>query len=100
LKITDVHDWKSIQQELARLDEHILDRSTNLEYDKKQYPISLEDTGNIDEEFKRLAIVNVGQDLANLALETLYPSLNEKNKREVKEIIIRNFEKFKEECKK
>ena len=100
LKITDVHDWKSIQQELARLDEHILDRSTNLEYDKKQYPISLEDTGNIDEEFKRLAIVNVGQDLANLALETLYPSLNEKNKHEVKEIIIRNFEKFKEECKK
>ena len=43
---------------------------------------------------------NVGQELANLALETLYPSLNEKNKREVKEIIIRNFEKFKEEHKK
>jgi len=100
LKITDVHDWKSIQQELTRLDEHILDRSTSLEYDNKQYPLSLEDTGNIDEEFKRLATTNVGQELANLALDTLYPSLNEKNKREVKEIIIKNFEKFKEEHKK
>ena len=100
LTITDVHDWKSIQQELARLDEHILDKSVHLKYDEKQYPLSLEDTGNIDEEFKRLATKNVGQELANLALETLYPSLNEKNKREVKEIIIRNFEKFKEEHKK
>ena len=99
LKITDVHDWKSIQQEIARLDEHILDRSTNLIFDEKQYPLSLEDTGNIDEEFKRLATKNVGQELANLALETLYPSLNENNRQEVKEIIIRNFEKFKEEHK-
>ena len=55
---------------------------------------------NIDEEFKRLAVTNIGQELANLALDTLYPSLNEKNKREVKEIIIENFEKFKEEHKK
>ena len=100
LKITDVHDWKSIHQEIARLDEHILDKSIRLKYDEKQYPLSLEDTGNIDEEFKRLAVTNVGQELANLALDTLYPSLNEKNKREVKEIIIENFEKFKEEHKK
>ena len=100
MTITDVHDWKSIQQELARLDEHILDKSVHLKYDEKQYPLSLEDTGNIDEEFKRLAVTNIGQELANLALDILYPSLNEKNKREVKEIIIENFEKFKEEHKK
>ena len=54
----------------------------------------MDDSGNIDDDFKRLATENVGPELAKLAFEKLYPLLNE-DKHEIKEIIINYFEDFK-----
>ena len=49
---------------------------------------------------RRGAIEDVIRDGETQADTQIYFEVNEKNKREVKEIIIRNFEKFKEEHKK
>jgi hypothetical protein len=67
-----------------------------MQKDEKQYPLSLNESGNIDEEFRRLATKNVGEELAMLAFEKIYPALNE-NKQEIKQIIIKNFEDYKKE---
>ena len=60
----------------------------------EQYPILIDESETIDESFKRLAIENVGPELAKMAFEKLYPLLNE-DKKEIKEIIMKNFEDFK-----
>ena len=52
-------------------------------------------TESLDEDFKRLATENVGPELAKMAFEKLYPLLNE-DKKEIKEIIMKYFEDFKE----
>ena len=76
--------------------EHVLDYSIKMQKDEKQYPLSLNESGNIDEEFRRLATKNVGEELAMLAFEKIYPALNE-NKQEIKQVIIKNFEDYKKE---
>jgi hypothetical protein len=57
------------------------------------------ESGNIDDEFRRLATKNVGEELAILAFDKIYPALNE-NKQEVKQVIIKNFEDYKKEKQK
>jgi hypothetical protein len=54
----------------------------------------MDESANIDEDFKRLAIKSVGPELAQVAFEQWYPLANE-DKNEIKEIIINNFENFK-----
>ena len=88
------HDWDEIKSEIGLLKEHVLDYSINMQKDEKQYPLSLNESGNIDEEFRRLATKNVGEELAMLAFEKIYPALNE-NKQEIKQVIIKNFEDYK-----
>jgi len=90
------HDWDEIKSEIGLLKEHVLDYSINMQKDEKQYPLSLNESGNIDEEFRRLATKNVGEELAMLAFEKIYPALNE-NKQEIKQVIIKNFEDYKKE---
>ena len=70
-----------------------------MQKDEKQYPLSVSESGNIDDEFRRLATKNVGEELAILAFDKIYPALNE-NKQEVKQVIIKNFEDYKKEKQK
>lgn len=89
-------NWDEIRSEIGLLKEHVLYISINRIKDDKQYPLSLNESGNMDEEFRRLATKNVGEKLAILAFDKIYPALNE-DKKEVKQIIIKNFEDYKKE---
>ena len=62
--------------------------------DEEQYTLMMDESDNIDEDFKRLAVDNVGPELAQIAFEQWYPLVNE-DKNEIKEIIIKNFEDYK-----
>jgi len=94
LKITNVEDFNDIRADIERLQEHVLELRYEVKTEDEQYRLIMNDSGNIDEDFRRLATENVGPELAKVAFEKLYPLLNE-DKHEIKEIIIKNFEDFK-----
>ena len=94
LTVLNVKEMNDIRIDIERLQEHVLELSYDTKTDDEQYRLIMDDSGNIDDDFKRLATENVGPELAKLAFEKLYPLLNE-DKHEIKEIIINYFEDFK-----
>ena len=94
LTVLNVKEINDIRIDIERLQEHVLELSYDIKTDDEQYRLVMDDSGNIDDDFKRLATENVGPELAKLAFEKLYPLLNE-DKHEIKEIIINYFEDFK-----
>ena len=99
LTVLNVKEINDIRIDIERLQEHVLELSYDIKTDDEQYRLVMDDSGNIDDDFKRLATENVGPELAKLAFEKLYPLLNE-DKHEIKEIIINYFEDFKARNKK
>ena len=94
LTVTNVEDFDQIRPKIEQLQENVLELSYSTKSKDEQYPILIDESETIDESFKRLAIENVGPELAKMAFEKLYPLLNE-DKKEIKEIIMKNFEDFK-----
>ena len=94
LTVTNVEDFNQIRPKIEQLQENVLELSYSTKSKDEQYPILIDESETIDESFKRLAIENVGPELAKMAFEKLYPLLNE-DKKEIKEIIMKNFEDFK-----
>jgi DNA repair exonuclease SbcCD nuclease subunit len=94
LTVTNVEDFDQIRPKIEQLQENVLELSYSTKLTDEQYPILTDESESIDVDFKRLATKNVGPELAKMAFEKLYPLLNE-NKKEIKEIIMKNFEEFK-----
>ena len=94
LTVTNVEDFDQIRPKIEQLQENVLELSYSTKLTDEQYPILTDESESIDVDFKRLATKNVGPELAKMAFEKLYPLLNE-NKKEIKEIIMKNFEDFK-----
>ena len=94
LTITNVENFDQIRPKIEQLQENVLELSYSTKSNEEQYSILIDDSESIDEDFKRLATENVGPELAKMAFEKLYPLLNE-DKKEIKEIIMKNFEDFK-----
>ena len=94
LTITNVENFDQIRPKIEQLQENVLELSYSTKSSDEQYSILIDESESIDEDFKRLATENVGPELAKMAFEKLYPLLNE-DKKEIKEIIMKNFEDFK-----
>jgi DNA repair exonuclease SbcCD nuclease subunit len=94
LTVTNVEDFDQIRPKIEQLQENVLELSYSTKLTDEQYPILTDESESIDDDFKRLATENIGPELAKMAFEKLYPLLNE-NKKEIKEIIMKNFEEFK-----
>jgi len=94
LTITNVENFDQIRSKIEQLQERALELSYSTKPSDEQYSILIDESKSIDEDFKRLATENVGPELAKMAFEKLYPLLNE-DKKEIKEIIMKNFEDFK-----
>ena len=95
LTITNLENFEQIRPKIEQLQEKVLELSYSTKSNDEQYSILTEESESIDEDFKRLAVENVGPELAKMAFEKLYPLLNE-DKKEIKEIIMKHFEDFKE----
>ena len=93
LKISN-EDMEKNRDLIQELDEQVLKLKIKPSKQEEQYSLMMDESDDIDEDFKRLAIENVGQELAQVAFEKWYPLINE-DKDEIKEIIIKNFEDFK-----
>ena len=87
-------DYEKNRGLIQELDEQVLKLQLKSSKDDEQYTLLMDDSDNIDEDFKRLAVDNVGPELAQVAFEQWYPLVNE-DKNELKEIIIKNFEDYK-----
>ena len=87
-------DYEKNRGLIQELDEQVLKLQLKSSKDDEQYTLMMDESDNIDEDFKRLAIDNVGPELAQVAFEQWYPLVNE-DKNEIKEIIIKNFEDYK-----
>ena len=98
LTVTNVEGFNQIRPKIEQLQENVLELSYSTKSKDEQYPILIDESETIDESFKRLAIENVGPELAKMAFEKLYPLLNE-DKKEIKEIIMKYFEDFKADRK-
>lgn len=91
-------DYEKNRGLIQELDEQVLKLQLKSSKDDEQYTLLMDDSDNIDEDFKRLAVDNVGPELAQVAFEQWYPLVNE-DKNELKEIIIKNFEDYKKRNK-
>ena len=91
-------DYEKNRGLIQELDEQVLKLQLKSSKDDEQYTLLMDDSDNIDEDFKRLAMDNVGPELAQVAFEQWYPLVNE-DKSELKEIIIKNFEDYKKRNK-
>ena len=91
-------DYEKNRGLIQELDEQVLKLQLKSSKDDEQYTLLMDDSDNIDEDFKRLAVDNVGPELAQVAFEQWYPLVNE-DKSELKEIIIKNFEDYKKRNK-
>ena len=87
-------DYEKNRGLIQELDEQVLKLQLKSSKDDEQYTLLMDDSDNIDEDFKRLTIDSVGSELAQIAFEEWNPLANE-DKNEMKEIIINNFENFK-----
>ena len=87
-------DYEKNRGLIQELDEQVLKLQLKSSKDDEQYTLMMDESDNIDEDFKRLAIDSVGPELAQVAFEQWYPLVNE-DKNEIKEIIIKNFEDYK-----
>ena len=92
--IISTEDYEKNRGIIQELDEQVLKLQIKPLESEEQYTLMMDESANIDEDFKRLAIDSVGSELAQVAFEQWYPLANE-DKNEIKEIIIKNFEKFK-----
>ena len=87
-------DYEKNRVIIQELDEQVLKLQIKPLESEEQYTLMMDESVNIDEDFKRLTIDSVGSELAQIAFEEWYPLANE-DKNEMKEIIIKNFENFK-----
>ena len=94
LIISSFNGWDEIRAETELLNEHFLDWTYKTESNKQQFPITVADFEDIHEKFRELATKNVGNELAELAFDKIYPATDEKEG--ISEIIIENYKKFKE----
>ena len=92
--IISTEDYEKNRGIIQELDKQVLKLQIKPLESEEQYTLMMDESANIDEDFKRLAIDSVGSELAQVAFEQWYPLANE-DKNEIKEIIIKNFEKFK-----
>ena len=92
--IISTEDYEKNRGIIQELDEQVLKLQIKPLESEEQYTLMMDESANIDEDFKRLAIKSVGPELAQVAFEQWYPLANE-DKNEIKEIIINNFENFK-----
>ncbi len=92
-------DYEKNRGIIQELDEQVLKLQIKPLESEEQYTLMMDESANIDEDFKRLAIDSIGSELAQVAFEQWYPLANE-DKNEIKEIIIKNFENFKARNKK
>ena len=94
----EIRNFEQIRPKVEQLQEKVLELSYSTKSNDEQYSILTNESESIDDDFKKLATENVGPELAKMAFEKLYPLLNE-DKKEIKEIIMRYFEDFKESKK-